>query len=234
MGNYLNHLKQLSTPATFQSKKNYCDYNIGPFLPKQVSNSKILEIGPGLGEFVSFLNDRGGFNIDVVDNDREVLKFVSKNYRISKAIVSKNIGLLGRRLNNYDLIVLIQVLEHLPVSKHPAILRTLYSHLNKLGHLVIVVPNANNPLGLTERYSDVQHTSSFSTQALLDLIDASGIKKTKVQIRGYEIPPYRVINLIRILLQKILHGLLLLIMVINGGLFFKVMTPNIMLVIKKS
>lgn len=234
MGNYLNHLKQLSSPATFQSKKNYCDYNIGPFLPRQISNSKILEIGPGLGEFVSFLNERGIFNIDVVDNDKEVLKFVSKNYRISKVIASENIGLLGKRLGSYDLIVLIQVLEHLPVNKHAAILKTLYSHLNKLGYLVIVVPNANNPLGLTERYSDVQHTSSFSTQALLDLIDAAGIKKAKVQIRGYEIPPYGIVNLIRILLQKMLHGLLLIIMIINGGLFFSTMTPNIMLVIKKT
>ena len=116
----------------------------------------------------------------------------------------------------------------------PITLKLLYKHLIKGGFLIIVVPNGNNPLGLIERYGDLQHTNCFTEQSLKDLVNISEIKNYKLEIRGYEIPPYDLLNIIRIFFQKTLHFILLLIMIINGGIYFKTMTPNIMLVIKKS
>ena len=74
---------------------------------------------------------------------------------------------------------------------------------------------------------------AFTSQSLKDLVMGSGIVNYNLEIRGYSIPPYSLINLIRILLQKILHLILLGLMVVNGGSFFKVMTPNLTLIIEK-
>ncbi len=229
MGKYLDHLTQLSDFQTLRRKKEYFQYNFSSYITNK--NNKILEIGPGLGEFVSFLNDKKIKNITIIDNDKVVLNFVAKKYTIMKKLLTND--LKSVKLENYDLVLMMQVLEHIPVIKHGEIVKRLYKQLNRNGHLVIVVPNANNPLGITERYSDIQHRTSFTTQSLLDLVNISGINKKNIEIKGFEIPPTGVLNILRFLLQKILHIILLIIMIINGGTFFKVMTPNIILVIKK-
>lgn len=235
MGNYVQHLEELSTPQTFKRKKDYIDYNLKSFFKKiGFKNTKVLEVGPGLGEFESFLNDKKVSDIDIVDNDENILNYVSKKYKIEKKYLTKDVLLLAKNLRSYNFIFLMQVLEHLPKDKYHTVLRLLFTHLQKKGYLVIVVPNANNPLGLVERYGDLQHTGSFTEQSLKDLVSLSGIKNYSIEIKGYEIPPFDILNLVRIVLQKILHAILLAIMIVNGGIYFKTMTPNIMLVIRKN
>ncbi len=234
MSNYIQHLEELSNEKTFERKKDYIDYNLKSIF-EGVSFKKlyVLEIGPGLGELESYLNDKGGFEIDILDNDRSVLNYVSNKYKVRNKFLTSDILKLKSKLKDYDLIYMMQVLEHIPVSKSVEVVKVLFSHLKKNGCLVIVVPNANNPLGLIERYADLQHTTSFTQQSLKDLASLCGFNNNQLKISGFEIPPYGLVNIIRIILQKILHTFLLLIMIINGGTFFKTMTPNIMLVIKK-
>lgn len=235
MGRYIDHLQELSNPKTFKRKKDYIDYNLKSIFESiGYKNINVLEIGPGLGEFESYLNDKKVLGIDIVDNDKSVIDFVSKKYKVKNKFLVNRISDLEKRLSNYDFIFLMQVLEHIPISEYEVFLKTLYKHLKPRGYLVIVVPNGNNPLGLIERYADLQHTNCFTQQSLKDLINLSGIKNFEMEIKGYGIPPYEPINIIRIFFQKILHFFLFLIMVINGGLFFKIMTPNIMLIIRKN
>lgn len=234
MGNYIQHLQQLSSGQTLKRKKDYIDFNLKNFFDKiSFKNIKVLEIGPGLGEFESYLNEKGVFDIDIADDDKSVLKFVSNKYKISSKHQIKEAPAFENWLGKYNFIFLMQVLEHLPKDKYHKVLRLLYTHLKVGGFLVIVVPNANNPLGLIERYGDLQHTGSFTEQSLKDLIRLSDIKDYEVKIQGYEIPPFDLLNIIRIFLQKILHFLLLGIMIINGGIYFRKMTPNVMLSIRK-
>lgn len=235
MSSYVKHLEELSTLATLKRKKNYIDYNLKDcFKVIGFKNIKILEVGPGLGEFESYLNDKRVYNIDIVDNDKSVLEYVSKKYKIRNLYFTKDISLIDKKLDKYNFIFLMQVLEHLPVDKYATTLRLLYQHLERGGFLVIVVPNANNPLGLIERYGDLQHTGSFTEQSLKDLINLSAIKDDSIEIKGYEIPPYDPVNILRIILQKILHLILLAVMIVNGGIFFKTMAPNISLFIRKN
>lgn len=234
MNNYVKHLEELSTQATLRRKKDYIDYNLKKYFKSiGFKRIKVLEVGPGLGEFESYLNDKDVDTIDIVDNDKSILDYVSRKYGISKSYLTKNILFLDGQLDKYNFIFLMQVLEHLPSDKYAAILRILYKHLDKGGFLVVVVPNANNPLGLVERYGDLQHTGSFTEQSLKDLVNVSGIEGYSMEVRGYEIPPYDPLNVLRIILQKVLHLILLSMMIINGGIYFKTMTPNIMLTIKK-
>lgn len=170
MNNYVKHLEELSTPATFKRKKDYIEYNLRSYFKRiGLTNIKVLEVGSGLGEFESYLNDRGVTNIDIVDNDKSILSYVSKKYKIKEHYLTNNISLIDKKLSKYNFIFLMQVLEHLPKRKYHMVLNLLFTHLEKGGFLVIVVPNANNPLGLVERYGDLQHTGSFTEQSLKDL-----------------------------------------------------------------
>ncbi len=235
MESYVQHLQEMSSPLTFIRKKRYIDYNLKKYFKELgYQNLQVLEVGPGLGEFESYLNDKRVYSIDIVDNDQTILTYVTKRYKINRSFLSKSLKDVDKKLGQYNFIFLMQVLEHLPASEYIITLKLLYSRLNKNGYLIIVVPNGNNPLGLIERYADLQHTGCFTQTSLKDLVRTSGIKDYKLEIKGYEIPPYDFINLIRIFLQKILHFILYLIMIINGGNYFKIMTPNIALIIKKN
>ena len=234
MSQYLKHLTEMSGKETFQRKIDYLEFNTSSFT-KSLKNktSKVLEVGPGTGEFEAYLNKKKIYDIDIVDNDKSILNYVSNKFKIKNKILTNDISKINKKLRNYDLIFLMQVLEHIPISQYQKFVKTLFNHLNKEGVMIIIVPNANNPLGLIERYADLQHTSAFTTQSLKDLIDLANLKKYEIAIQGFEIPPFGIVNIIRKFLQKILHLFLLGIMVINGGLFFNILTPNIMLVIKK-
>lgn len=234
MSKYLDHLTQMSTEQTLSRKVEYFRYNIGSFLNNlNFKKVKVLEIGPGLGEFESFLNKNKIYDIDIIDNDNSILDYVSGKYKVKNNFLSNDLSKIEKKFRNYDLIFLMQVLEHIPVASFESVMRILFAHLNKNGYLIIIVPNANNPLGLIERYADLQHTNAFTTQSLKDLVNLANLKNCQIEIKGFEIPNTGIINIMRKILQKVLHFFLLLLMIINGGLFFKVMTPNIMLVVKK-
>lgn len=235
MNNYVKHLEEMSTTVTLKRKKNYIDYNLKKYFKNiGFKNIKVLEVGPGLGEFESYLNDKDIYDIDIVDNDKKILDRISSKYKVKKIYLIKDILMVEKKLGMYNFIFLMQVLEHIPVDKHVLVLRLLYKHLEKGGFLVIVGPNANNPLGLIERYGDIQHTTSFTEQSLRDLLNLSGIEDYSMEIKGYEIPPYDLLNILRVVLQKILHFILLSMMIINGGIYFKTMTPNVALIIRKN
>jgi len=234
MTSYLHHLDSLYTSKTFQRKIDYFRFNFGRFVnrldPKKAS---VLEIGPGKGEFIAWLNSLGIEDIDVFDIDQEVVDFVKTNYKIKNSFVSDHISSIKDKMRMYDMIILVQVLEHIDPNKYFVFVRSIFSMLRKGGVLIIVVPNANNPLGMVERYGDLQHKNSFTDQSLKDLVFGSKITGYDMEIKGYSIPPYSILNIFRIFMQKILHLFLLLIMIVNGGSFYKIMTPNIVLVLKK-
>lgn len=235
MNTYKKHLDDLSSSQTALRKIAYIRSNFGRNLEGiSKKGGVVLEIGPGRGECVQYLNSIGIKKIDVVDNDRQILTEITSKYQIRKNFLNNNIVNIDQKLEKYDAIIGIQVLEHMPVAGLPMVIKTLYSHLKKGGWMLFVVPNAGNPLGIIERYGDWQHTTAFTEQSLKDLVAVSSISGYQLTLRGYEIPPNTLLNLLRIITQKLLHAVLLLVMVVNGGTYFKIMTPNIILEIKKN
>jgi len=234
MTNYLLHLRNSYKSKTFKRKIDYIKYNFGKIISKVIiSNGKVLEIGPGKGEFVKYLNSLSISDVDIVDNDSGVINSVKRAFKVGNSFLCDDVSHISKKLKKYDLIMMIQVFEHIPIEKYISTLRVLYRHLRNQGYLVIVVPNASNPLGLVERYGDLQHTNSFTEMSLRDLIRISGIKNYDFKISGFSIPPYSLVNIIRIVLQKAIHLFLTFLLILNGGVFCKTMTPNITLIIKK-
>ncbi|KKQ95044.1 MAG: Methyltransferase type 11 [Candidatus Woesebacteria bacterium GW2011_GWA1_39_11b] len=232
---YLSRLEDVYNQKSFQRKVNYIKYNFGPIIRnlKTRKDISVLEVGPGKGEFIKYLHTCRIKNIDVIDKDKNVMKSLQNNFNITNAFNSDNVASIKSKLRRYDLVILIQVLEHMSPKFYFSTIKTLFSRVKNNGYILIVVPNANNPLGLVERYGDLQHQMAFTEQSLKDLIRGAGIHNFDFDIKGYSIPPYDVVNMVRIILQKLLHLFLLTIMVINGGTYFKIMNPNIVLIIRK-
>ncbi|PIU03556.1 hypothetical protein COT44_02510 [Candidatus Shapirobacteria bacterium CG08_land_8_20_14_0_20_39_18] len=234
MKNYLGYLESLYNHETSQRKIDYIRYNFSPYLKKLNKNSRILEIGPGFGEFINILNAKGITNIDILDNSKEVLEYNKSHYKLDQVFLTPNISSADKKIGQYDLIFLLQVLEHIPPEKYKDVIQILYKHLKSTGYIIITVPNAGNLLGLSERYNDLQHQASFTEISLRELPAFCEIENYQVEIKGYRIPPYNLINILRIIAQRFFHFFLSILYLINGGVYLKIYHPNISLIIKKN
>lgn len=233
MSNYLTHMEELGQGTAFGRRVDYLNYNFKQYLQGLNSHSRVLEIGPGTGELLHLLNGRSIYSIDIIDNDPSILKYCKSKFKIGKAVLSKSLDISKSISTKYDLIVLTQVFEHIPKTSYQNWLKNLYTALNPGGHIVITVPNGANPLVGTERYGDLQHENIFTIYSFRELMTFTNLKNAQYTIKGFEIPPINLVNIIRIFLQKILHGIFILLMIINGGIYQTLMTPNISLIITK-
>lgn len=234
MGNYLEHMNELGENQAFSRRVGYIKYNFSKYLNLISTKSYVLEIGPGKGELLHILNDKHISNIDILDNDASILSYCKKNFKVKNVIKASTLTLNKYLKNKYDLIVLTQVFEHIPKSYYINWVTNLYRALKPGGKIIITVPNGANPLVGTERYGDLQHENIFTIYSFKELMTFANLKYSSYIVQGFEIPPSSPINILRIALQKILHTIFVLLMIINGGIYQTLLTPNITLVITKN
>jgi len=234
MSNYLSHLTGVGDTALSKKRKiEYIKYNYGSYI-QNYDNPEVLEIGPGTGALVEYLNTNNIKSIDLIDNDQSVINYIKKNYKIRHTYITNNISSIDDKLKKYDLIFMLQVFEHIPRPQYKSLLSTLTKHLNNNGKIIMMVPNGGNPLNMLERYHDIQHENAFTEDSLLELKYHCDLKNVSMNTASYEIPPFSVINIIRVIAQKVLHLIIILMIIINGGVYQYTMTPNISLIITKN
>lgn len=232
MADYLDYMKQISSASASRSKLQYLNYNFSKYLRP---NLRILEIGPGLGEFLEFASSSFSPTIDLIDRDQATLSALKSKYRINRdwQVPAEEIGAIDAELGQYDLIFMSQIMEHVETKSIVGLLKTLDRHLRPGGHLLVTVPNGANPLSIVERYSDYTHHNLFSPNSLKQIVQFADLANVQVHIEGYKIPADNILGFIRNFLQAVLHFVLKLILIINGGVYFSPLHPNITLVIKK-
>lgn len=233
MSGYVSHLERIYSPREFDRKTRYIEYNFGRLLAPGMS---ILEVGPGMGEFLEVMKRRGTSVVDVLERDPAVADRIRSRHGIRKCWVAalEDIGTIAGELAAYDLIYLSQVLEHVRKDALGVVLRTLHGSLKPGGRLVAVVPNGGNPLCAVERYADLTHECVFSPNSIRQLVEEAGLKGCQVEIRGYRMPLWPPINIVRRGAQKLLHGVLLAVMIANAGNYCTILEPNISLVLTRS
>lgn len=232
MTDYLEYMRQISSDKGSLAKVQYLKYNFSRFIK---TDSSVLEIGPGLGEFLGFISNKRPSRIDVIDRDESMLAALKSKFKLQQVIQlsAEDIPSIRDQLSSYDLIFMLQIMEHIKTEALIPLLNTLYSCLKPGGHLLITVPNGANPLGIVERYSDITHINLFSENSLRQLARFAGIQNAEVSVQGYKIPATNILNCFRIALQFGLHFFLKLILAINGGVYFTPLHPNITLVVSK-
>jgi 2-polyprenyl-3-methyl-5-hydroxy-6-metoxy-1,4-benzoquinol methylase len=93
----------------------------------------ILEIGPGYGNNLKLLSSYG--DVDILEADNSFIKYLQMNLG---GEYIKSYQKLPQILNKYDLIIMLDVLEHIDESKE--FMKTVNHLLKKDGLLIIGVP----------------------------------------------------------------------------------------------
>jgi 2-polyprenyl-3-methyl-5-hydroxy-6-metoxy-1,4-benzoquinol methylase len=121
---------------------------------KKYEIENILEIGTGVGIITKFLSYKYNkiTSIDISENN---IKLVNKYLPSNVSLINKSIMDYNTE-SKYDLILLLDTLEHIPKSYHTKLFKKLSNIMNNNAHIIFTIPNPcytkyiinNNPKAL--------------------------------------------------------------------------------------
>jgi len=152
--------------------------HIKRFLPHN-SDAQILVLGCGLGHEVYALNKMGYRNVLGVDID-------CKQVEICRAkgvncLCADVIEYLENVDKTFDVILMFNLLEHFNLDEALKLCRICHMKLPKNGRLILLVPNASNPIATHMIYSDLTHRiGAFTETSTIQLLKAAGFGRVIV------------------------------------------------------
>ncbi|MBO6103054.1 MAG: class I SAM-dependent methyltransferase [Opitutales bacterium] len=195
------------------AQKLFSDHAIFP----KNKDSKVLEIGCGMGRFLLMLQEKGFRNLTGVDIDKTQIAIAQKEGL--NVYLYDGIEWLKNTSDTFDVIYFFDVLEHIDKERQLEFLRLVCDHLNDGGMIALSVPNALAPSGMFYRYIDFTHTVSYSREAISFLLNNAGFHHIDIRPQHKECDD--VINL-KIPWAKIY--------IIEFGLKDIILTPNLVVV----
>jgi 2-polyprenyl-3-methyl-5-hydroxy-6-metoxy-1,4-benzoquinol methylase len=174
-------MQHRSDGAARQRRKESLAYNYSSYLPSDLEG-RILEIGPGRGELLEYLViERQYKKVSAIDLSAEVVAHCNAMVPGTTEHVANSREFLGTRGNSYEVVLMLQVLEHVPKAEVVALLRALYGALKPRGRLIVEVPNMVNPItGMEFRYADFTHETGYTPASLEFIIRKAGFPEVRV------------------------------------------------------
>jgi len=228
--NYATLLKNSSSKKDEKYDENYFKTFYLHKFPKN-KNCLILDIGCGNGKSLNILKKFGFQNLYGIDISQEQIEIAKKtNFFNVKCIGA--LEFLKNEKEKYDVILLVDVLEHLDLSSSIELINLIYKSLKEKGKLFIQVPNAIS-LFSPLRYSDITHKRAYSKSSIIQTLNTSGFKN----FTFFELFPY--IHGLKSLVRNILWKTVLkpfisaFLYVAYGTNFGKIYTANFLCICEK-
>ena len=110
-----------------------------------VRNKKILDIGCSFGWFEKFASENGCKEIIAIDTDVDMLSSAKRHIDTSNVRFMRGsaTNLSKFKKDYFDIVVIFDVLEHVPKNKETAVFEEIKNVLKKNGLLVLSTPNKN-------------------------------------------------------------------------------------------
>lgn len=195
-----------TTSFSFKNRKYYDAYYLKKFLPSN-PESRILDIGCGLGSSLIVLHELGYKNLTGIEFSTEVLNILQTSPIKECVIQSDIVSFLSDALaegNKYDAILSIDVFEHFSKNELIDLLCLIREVLAPEGILLIKVPNAQSPLfGGTVVFGDFTHEIAFTPSSLSQVLRACGF--SRIELYEAAPVPYTFFSSLRSYLWKIVR-----------------------------
>lgn len=148
-------------------------------------NESVLEIGCGGGSLLQWLGDKvkkcEGIEIDsgMVEEARRV----NKGVKITHGDFLK-VNFPSKKGGTYDVIFMLDVIEHIEVNKIISMLEKCRKLLKKNGKLILRTPNAQSLyFGSYFRYNDFTHTTAFTRYSITTALLEAGFQNESISVR---------------------------------------------------
>lgn len=172
--NYTHHYKKWHSDTEKHQNDMMRLYRqmLTPYLPKD-KTIRILDIGCGMGFLLQTLNNLGYERISGMEASKEQAE-ICQEKGLDVMYSEDTVEELQKRPEMYDLILCIDVLEHIPVSQQLSFIQAIHASLRSHGKFICTVPNANSVLASRWRYIDWTHHASFTEHSLDFLLYNAG------------------------------------------------------------
>lgn len=151
---------------------------INNHFPKDRSSS-IIDLGCGHGSFLYFIKKSGYNNCLGIELSKEEVALAHK-YGIPEVNHSELQSYLATNQEKYDVILLMDILEHLESQEVINLLDNISARLSPNGRLIMHVPNAEGIFGMRIRYGDFTHENSFTPKSVEQILNITGFENIQV------------------------------------------------------
>lgn len=151
-------------------------------IPKDAS---IVELGCGDGSFIKDLLDEGYKNVQGVEPSK-TYEFVVGREFISFDYAAQFLERCPEA--SIDVIIALDVFEHIPHEDLKNIFATIKSRLTSKGVVVFRVPNLASPFALINYFGDMSHTTPFTESSIYQLAFNSGLNIEAVHPEPFAYP----------------------------------------------
>lgn len=138
-------------------------------------NAPILDVGCGGGAFVVACRELGYTRVRGIDISEEQIEHC-RQQGIEGVECADASAYLAESREHYELVVLLDVLEHQTKERAFALLDHVNERLVPAGRVLLRVPNMSNPLNLRTRYVDATHEIGFSRESLDQVLRLTGFE----------------------------------------------------------
>ena len=83
---------------------------------------------------------------------------------------------MSDKIDVYDLVILNDVIEHVPVPEAVPLLRAVFQSLVPGGSVVLRTPNMSTILAMYSRYIDLTHLTGYTEFSIQQLLDQAGFE----------------------------------------------------------
>ncbi len=142
--------------------------------------AKILDLGCGEGSFVAAASAAGYVDVHGVDRSREQVEFAHRS-GLSQVREGDLFGTItGCESESHDVIVTLDVIEHLKRDELIRLAAETLRTLRKGGIWIVHCPNAESPWFGRVRYGDLTHETAYTAAAMKQLGMTIGFRSVDV------------------------------------------------------
>lgn len=160
----LNSQKSVKDPW---SSYYFRDHFLG-HLPKD-RKANILDIGCGFGKYLIELKKLGYENTFGIDLSESQVEAAHKVHGLDNVMIAEPLDFLEGQEQQYDAILLIDILEHLDLEYCIELVKKVEASLKLGGTVLIHVPNGLSPM-CPILYGDITHKRAYSVTSLQQLL----------------------------------------------------------------
>ncbi len=191
----------------------------------------MLDIGCGTGHFLHYLERLGYENYIGVDISKEQIEYCKNHITKKVLLVRDTQTFLKKYVNEFDFILMNDVIEHLPKDEIIPILSCAYHALKNKGKMVIKTANLKHRWGMAVRYMDFTHTVGFTEESLRQVLRIGGF--TNISLYREIHPIHDIKSFVRVLLKKVLEFFYRIEYVLSFSAFNPILTNMLIVVGEK-
>jgi 2-polyprenyl-3-methyl-5-hydroxy-6-metoxy-1,4-benzoquinol methylase len=149
-------------------------FHVGP-------ETRILDIGCGMGHFLIYARQRGARHLRAMDLGAKQVE-LCRELGFDAECIRDLPSALRPHAGTFDVVHMSHVIEHLPLRELDSILKAVRASLSEGGVLVVRTPNMSHWLGSHMRYLDFTHVTGFTAWSLKQALWQGGFRS--VEVRG--------------------------------------------------